>query len=450
MLIQFIMTRPEHQEVQEALASQPSTQDALMRLLLGAALPCLAAAMDGASAALDGSSSADAARAQQQTFQLGFVIGAVLDADPLLPALRRHLNTHGSGGALRCAVRVLTAAPLRCPNGMGANVYSNLLLGAFSMTALLAGSHELSGDRGLTAEQRACAWELLRLLPRLVALLRAAEADARQRPALVDLCAAPCTMVAHVAMLVCEQSGISSVAKASEWAVATEAALGLLPLLDELHAGWDAPKSPIESPLQVGVRRSDVADMAFNIASSLLEGGISSANTLWSEPDMLQRAEEAARTGAFDALVRLHARVCRLAFWLPTRSSPGLLPEECLQLPQDTLQDLFLLMWDISCCAEAGAVEGVERRQGRCGRLAVQCTPRLWHCAPPLLPLLPPSLPQARPGSLMHAGGKPCELRCFPTWLPCISALLWEPRWPARRVRHPSRPTLAWTACMRW
>jgi hypothetical protein len=147
----IVTTNPEHQEVQGALASQPSTQDALVRPLLGAALPCLAAAMAGVSAALDGSSSADAARMQQQAFQLANALSAVLNDDALRPAVRRHLGTHGSGDALRCAVQVLNAVPLRCPDGVNADVYSDLLVCAFAMTSLLAGSHEVSGDCGLTA-----------------------------------------------------------------------------------------------------------------------------------------------------------------------------------------------------------------------------------------------------------------------------------------------------------
>jgi hypothetical protein len=266
--------------------------------------------------------------------------------------------------------------------------------------------------------QCACAEELLRHLPSLVTLLRTAAADARQRPALVDLCAAPSAVVAHVAVLVCEQSGIRSVAEASEWAVATEAALGLLPLLDELHAGWDAPSSPSESPPLVGVTKVDTADMAFNIVSGLLDGGLSSATMLWSGPDMQRRAEEAARTGAFDALMRLHARVCCLAFWLPARSSPRLLPDECLQLPQDTLQELFLLMWDISCCAEEGAVEGGERRRGRCEgfwracgglhpTLAALRTASLPSLLRSLSPSSPPRLPDARRREAIRAALSP-------------------------------------------
>jgi hypothetical protein len=165
-------------------------------------------------------------------------------------------------------------------------------------------------------------------------------------------------MVVRVAELARGQSGIRSVAEASEWAVATEAALGLLPLLDELDAGCDGPVSG--SP--PGVTESYAAIMAFNIVCCLLSGGLFSAKMPWAGPDKQQQAEEAARTGAFEALVRLHARVCRLVFWLPTRSSPGLLPDGRLTLLQATLRALFLVMWDISCRAEVGAVEGVERR----------------------------------------------------------------------------------------
>jgi hypothetical protein len=446
----FILTSPKHQEVQEALACQPSTQDAFVRLLLGAALPCLGATMAGASAALDGSSSADAACMQQLAFNLFTVLNVVLDHGGLLPAVRRHLRTHGSGSTLRCAAQVLNAVPLRCPNGENADVYCNLLMGSMEMTALLADSNKPIGNRALTAEHRACAWELLRLLPRLAALLRASTAVAQQEPDMEwpRLCVPPSCMVSHVAKLVCEKSSIRSVAEALEWAVATEAALGLLPLLDALDAGCDAPLSG--SP--PGMTDSYAAIMAFNTISGLLEGGICSANTLWSGPDMQQRAEEAARTGAFDALVRLHARVCRLAFWLPARSSPGLLPEECLQLPQDMLQNLFLLMWDISCCAEAGAVEGVERRQGRCEGVWQACSARHPTLAALCACLRCHRFPAASspPSCPMHAGGKPCAGRCPPTWLPCISALRQVPHGPARGVQHLSRPALAWTACMRW
>jgi hypothetical protein len=453
----FTFARAEHLELQVALASQPSTQDALVRLLLGAALPSLAATMAGASAALDGSSSADAARLQKQTFELVIMLSVLLDHGGLQPAVRRHLDTHGRGSALRCAVQVLNAVPLRCPNGERLSDYCGLLIGAMDMTAMLANSTEPIGDRGLTTEHRACAWELLRQLPRLAALLRAVAADAQQRPDVAQLRIAQHHMVAHMANLIRGQaelvgvrSGIRSVAEASEWAVATEAALGLLPLLDELDAGWDAP--PSGSPPRLGVMDSHAASMALNIISGLLFGGLSSAKMLWSGLDMQQRAEEAARTGVFDALVRLHDRVCRLAFWLPARSSPGLLPDGCLELPQVMLQALFLLMWHISCCAEVGASEGVERRQGRCEGL--------WQACGALHPTLAAMcvatvaivflLPQARLGSPMHAGGKSCERRCPPTWLPCISALRRVPRWPARGVRHPSRPSRAWTACMQW
>jgi hypothetical protein len=357
--ITFFMTKPEHQEVQGALASQPSAQDALARLFLRAALPRLAATMAGVSAALDGSSSADAASLQQQTFKLVSAFGVVFATSALLPAMRRHFDTHGSGSALRCAVQVLNAVPLRCPSGVDADVFSKLLRGAMDLTALLAGTAEPIGDHAETAaEQRAGAWQLVRLLPRLAALLRAAAADAQQRPGLARACLPQCCVITHVAGLGCGQSGIRSVAEASKWAVATEAALGLLPLLDELDAGCDGPLSG--SP--PGVTESYAAIMAFNIVCSLLFGGLFSAKMLWSGPDKQHQAEEAARTGAFNALVRLHARVCRLAFWLPTRSSPGLLPDGRLTLLQATLRALFLVMWDISCCAEVGAVEGVERR----------------------------------------------------------------------------------------
>jgi hypothetical protein len=366
----FIITRPEHQEMQGALASQPSTQDALVRLLLGTALPCLAANMDGALAALDGSSSSDATRLQQLTFGLAFSLSVVLGKGALLPAVRRHNGTHGSGGALRCAVQVLNAVPLRCPNGVSADAYSKLLLGAFSMTASLADSGKLIDDQ--TPDQRSDTWELLRQLPRLVALLRAAAADARQRPALAELCTALHGMVIDVAWLVRPRSSIRSMAEALDWAVATDAALGLLPLLDELDARWDAP--PSGSPPPPGATMSAAASMAMNIVINLLSAGLYSAKMLWSGPDMQQRAEEAARTGAFNALVRLHARVCRLAFWLPARSSPGLLPNGCSELSQVSLQELFLMMWHILCCAEVDAVEGVERRQGRCEGLWQACS----------------------------------------------------------------------------
>jgi hypothetical protein len=207
-------------------------------------------------------------------------------------------------------------------------------------------------------------------------------------------------MVAHVGRLVSVQSSIRSMAEASEWAAATEAALGLLPLLDELDAGWEAP--PSGSPPQRGV----TASMASNIVSCLLGGGLSSAKMLWSGPDMQHQAEEAARTGVFDALVSLHARVCRLAFWLPARSSPGLLPDECSEVSRETLQALFLLMWHISCCAEVGAVEGVERRQGRCEGMWQACSaphPSTQPCVQPLLPLLRRSLPPSTPPQLRDA-----------------------------------------------
>jgi hypothetical protein len=263
------------------------------------------------------------------------------------------------------------------------------------------------------------------------------------------MCAALRRTVAHVARLVRPQYGILSVAEALEWAVATDAALGLLPLLDELDAGCDAPLSG--SP--PGMTDSDVADMAAFHIRGLLFVGLVSAKVLWSGRDMQQQAEEAARTGAFDALVRLHARLCRLAFWLPARSSPGLLPDECSHLSKFSLPALFLLMWDILCCAEVGAVDGVERRQGRCRGLWQACSalhPKLAALCAATVAIAPPTLPQARPGSPTHAGGKPCERRCPPTWLLYINALRRVPRGHARRVRHPSRPALEWTACMRW
>jgi hypothetical protein len=209
-----------------------------------------------------------------------------------------------------------------------------------------------------------------------------------------------------VAELVGVHSSIRSMAEALEWAVATDAALGLLPLLDELSAGWDTPSSPSGLPPRPGVTKSNAADMAYNIVDGLLFAGLSSVKMLWSGPDMQQRAEESARTGVFAALVRLHARVCRLAFWLPTRSSPGLLPDGYSQFLQDTLQALFLLMWHISCCAEVGAVEGFERRQGRCEGLmaSLQCTPpHPCGLVPQPLPSLPRSLSSSTPPPLPDA-----------------------------------------------
>jgi hypothetical protein len=315
----------------QAIAAQPATQDALACLLLHTALPLLAVQMEAAAAAISGGRLGSAEeRLMQAASALTGRLGVMLELLSSLPAGQRPLSAHSDLAALRCAARVLNALPLHRAHSAAPYSYREALVWAIFTAGALVEACTPAGAGGsgqAVAAQSPEAWELVRLLPRIAALVHNAAADAELRSVIGRLATPMDALVNGIPPLTAlggRQPVVATAAEVVEWAEAIDASLGLLSLLLQWNSSRADPppqqQDKLPYPAAVVVR---FGYLLIGMEASLLNWKAFSS----------QQAAQAAAHGMLHALARIHARTCRLLCWVAPRSGQVMVPGagRCLQ-----------------------------------------------------------------------------------------------------------------------
>jgi hypothetical protein len=302
-----------------------------------------------------------------EAFAVATAFGEVLLANALRPAVQRHASMHGSVGVLRCIARVVNAVPLHCPAGLLPGLYPNMLACTLPTVGLLAIVSKTAGsDSHPPRQQHAAARQLLRLLPHAVTLLRIAAADAQLQPQLSQFILAMYHLVNSAFSTACPESHMGNASQAASCLEAIEAALSLLPQLDDQdvvagmlsYSGGAAPQAgEVSSATFAAYWMRRLLLLASNsVCKALTRSG-------WKD-----RAPAVVSSGLFDALVRLHTRFARLLCWLAARCNPAALTGarsvEKWQWMQGCASELVWSISHIAACAyrRTQLADGCEQR----------------------------------------------------------------------------------------
>jgi hypothetical protein len=328
-LIAFICTagmvmQDDLDDYLQAIAAQPATQDALARLLLHTALPHLAVEMEAAAAADSGSRLSKAKEQHMETASsLTGRLGTMLKLLSSLPAGQRPLSAHSNPAALRCAARVLNALPLHRAHSAAPESYREALVWAITIAGALVEARTPAGAGGsgqAPAAQSPQAWELVRLLPRIAALVHNAAADAELRSVIGRLATSMDALVNGMPPLTAlggRQPVVATAAEVVEWAEAIDASLGLLSLLLQWNSSRADPPPQQQDKLPYPA--------AVVVRFGYLLTGMKASLLAWIACNS-QQAAQAAAHGAFHTLARIHARACRLLCWVAPRKRQVMVP----------------------------------------------------------------------------------------------------------------------------
>jgi hypothetical protein len=378
----------------QALASLPDTQQAIVEVLLQLCVPGLGPELEAAAAAmhpLPGAAGEQYEQQQQpqeqqqpepQALPAGTVavgaggqvlrimdvgedpaggalvmaasLGSLLLHPSLMPALGRRLRQPG-GGAARAAlaqqaVRAVKALPaagnwagVRLPDAFLSALTGTAGLLAASVNGALPpeGEPAVAGSSSQQEqeqrEQTAVAWEVVRLVPHMAALLQACAADMRQQSPL-DLMG---TMQRFQRCIwVLQHLGpLHDTQRLADWAAAADAALRLLPLLARLQGDTSALAQPPGRLLQQQPQQHDqqqaqqaqqaqwdmcgAPDMAELLATQLLQAvWLRSSGLLAPRPiSDCQVPGQPSLDAAAALLFQLHSSSCRLLHWLAAKDS---------------------------------------------------------------------------------------------------------------------------------
>jgi hypothetical protein len=365
-MVSILLYQPEYKSIQEALCTRPAIQDSLARLALETSLPRLATAMEAA-AATAASAVRHPTAAQQKNmadaYAMAAPLGEVVLVSALWHAVQRHASKHGSIGLIRCIVQVVNAVPLRCPAGLLPGVYPNMLARTSLTAGMLASVSWTAGsDSNPPRLQHAAARELVRLLPHAVALLRIAAADVELQPQLSQLLVAMYNVLNSTFFTACLDSHRGNASETAICTEAIEAALSLLPLLEELDvvagllscSGGVAPQTVVFfNNTSAAHHIGTLLTLASNSMCMALTGAA------W-----MDDAPAVVASGFFDAIVQLHTRAARLLCWLAARCDHAALAGACSTegcLPGCANQLLCVIL-NIVVCADRQAVDGCEKR----------------------------------------------------------------------------------------
>ena len=376
-LAQQFLASPAFERHRDAILASPSTQQALVAVLLDRCLPCadrvLQAQADSTSshgsrghadscAASSGSGSgsgssggsagaaghADSPMSQDPLFAYHLLcnVAVALTTPGLGPVISTRVCQPGSVALIQTACRVATALPLAPPEGVPPQDFCDAHFGAICTLGNLAqfanpdehqagssatntsgggsgggGGSAAPGGGGLPSlgslEGRSLvAWELLAALPRLMDVLRLLIIQQPEQTGVASVMCSSLTAVLQLIMRSMTGAAISKLDQLTAWAAAADAGLRLLPLLAQLDAD-------MRSGGEYAGGRTPAAQL-WSICFTFWAAGTDPMYGCardWAAHIAATAAVPAAtRTTTAARLCQLHATVCRLMHWLAASS----------------------------------------------------------------------------------------------------------------------------------